>query len=442
MTPVHPTEPPRREALNLSVLSLFAVFLIATYWRTPGMDLTSSYLGCRLFVTGQSSHLYGFDASLFNTNPDPVWSAAAQGHGLPELLPPYVQTPLWGYALQPLCAHIQFPAFNRIFLMVTSFCLAGMIWLTARYWASRLYHPSALALLCIGFWYTKPLREAMYLVQTHILFLLMALAAVVLARRRWPVTAGVLLALAAAVKITPAILVYYWFVTRQLKAALTFCITSALVLGVTLLACGWSVVSAWIQNMGRVSNVLLVANNNDSLAAWWMASAYPASELNQWHNLTLPPAVKIVCLLLYLASGVAGGYFDRQLFRRQPDAPPYGAVFTLLAGVVFTPIAWSHYYILLVVPVMLLLDESRQPSGDLASRAIALAFAAIITSFTAWPVLAIELLPRVQRHLHLTLPDAVPVRGQFYAGVMALAALVFLYLRGRAAALQKSILAS
>ena len=418
MEEIHPIT--RNGWWNALVVACFAVLLIATRPPGGGVDLTSSYLGCRLFINGQTSHLYSQDTVSYQLVNDPVWKQATLGRGFAPgmALPPYVQTPLWGYALQPLCRSTEWPAFNEIFVVLLAFSFAAMLWMAARFWTPRLFHPGWLAAVCAVLFIMEPLQYSMALTQTHILFIFMALVAVVVERRGHWAAAGLLLALAAAVKITPGLLLLYWLMNRRWKAAASFLVSSAALLAITIVATGRGTVLAWLASMSRVSKMLLVAWNNQSLAGWLMGGHYPEAELWTWHIFPLPPTVKALSLGLLIASAIAGGYIDWRLHARDASQPPYGAILTLTGATMFTPIAWSHYSVLLIVPVMMLLDAHlRRRSRALFAAAVSIVLLNVYFFFHLH-----------QARLGIHLPYLVRV--QFYAGVLALAALVALYRRG------------
>lgn len=417
-----------RQRLSLVIVLLFTVALAAVYRNSPGTDLTSSYLGCRLFVDGETGHLYAQDPSSYNLVTDPVWEQAAAGRGFAKhaFLPPYVQTPIWGFALQPVCRRLSWPAFNKLFVLGVAICFGGLIWLTVHEWAPGLRHPAWMAAVCVLFLASDTVRYSMQLTQTHIIFMLMALVAVVLARSGRPVWAGILLAVAAAIKITPGLLLIYWLMTRQTKAAISFVVSSLALLAITLLAAGPQVVLAYLHSMSKISSILLVAYNNQSFAAWAAGGSYPAAELRVWHSFVLPPWVRIASLGLLFAAAVAGGYMDRQLAKRSPAAPPYGALFTLIGATLFTPIAWSHYFVILLVPVVLLADEVLRRRSNLLIALTALLLC--LTFYTG----AVAHLGIVASHL------PVLIRNQFYAALVALASLAVLVASAASASREES----
>ncbi len=406
------TTPKYQVALVLLLFTLTTVFL---HRHAVGEDLGSSYVGCRLVAAGQASHLYSHSVTIFSNVPDPLWKSIGRAaHFAPlGLLHPYVQTPLWAYSLQPLCTRMDFRAFFFIFLVLASAAMAATIWLAARYWAPRLFAPVPIAILCAVLSISEPFRYAMFLLQTHVFFLLLSVLALMLAERKRPVLAGILLALAAAVKITPGFLIVYWLMTRRRKAAGSFVAASVLLLAMTYLIAGPALFGAYLRELSETSKVLLVSFNVQSLAAWLTAWHFGAWEQLDWKTHSLPFFLRALSLLCTLASAAAGGWMDRRAADAGSQAPPYGAVFTLIGVTIFTPIAWNHYFILMVLPVLVLLNEKRRDQTAQGSVRIALVVAIVVLNL--YPV-------RFSIEHHLLGPIAL-IRTQWYSGVLALVAL-------------------
>ncbi len=417
----------KNELLILGVLFLFAMLTAVRHLGSLGSDLSSSYCACSLLASGQPDHIYDRDPRNYDEVNTPVWTQVGLAAGLyhEKQIHPYVQTPLWAWSLQPLCTHMKFPAFNIIFLCFVSFCLSATIWLVARIWVPRLYHPGWIALVCAALYVSEAYKYAMVLTQTHIIFTLLTLLALVCARREHAVWAGALLALAAAVKITPGFLLLYWLVNRQWRASISFLGFSAALAAASVLTTGLALNLAFLHNLSQISNILLVAWNNQSLAGLWMGSSYPVSEQQAWHSLPLPPALKLVCTLLLVGTTLLGGYLDRRADRPtgspdSPDAavsslaahPPYGAALAILGATIFTPIAWTHYYVILIFPLMLLLDAEMRAKSRIMLGTVLLVLAfnfdfqtlgGILRRFEPFPI----------------------VHAQFFSGLVCMAGLIF-----------------
>ncbi|WP_344686968.1 glycosyltransferase family 87 protein [Terriglobus aquaticus] len=413
------------------MLLLFTLFGVVRHlhYTAIGEDLSSSYVGCRLLAEGQGSHLYSHDPQVFSKVLDPVWNETADRAQFAPLsrLHPYVQTPLWAWSLEPLCMHTTFPQFCDVFLVLVMLSLAGMIWLVVRYWAPSLFHPGWVALLCVAWILTEPFKYALFLTQTHPLYLFLTVLALVLARRGFPVWAGICLAVAAAVKITPAFLLLYWLMVRQRRAAVSFVAASAVLTILIVVTTGPSMFFMYLQELSWVSNVLLVAFNNQSLAAFLATVMHPElrNEVIDWRIHALAPWVKWISLLLSVGITVLGGWLDRRngLIALRPhgesEPPPYGAVLAMLAATLLAPIAWSHYYIVLLVPAALLLDQRRAQRAPLY-----LACAAAIFVLNVYPV--------AYRAIANQASSFSILRAQFDAGLIAMGAMVLLSTQARA----------
>ena len=342
-----------------AVILVFVVLGLVRFSSVDGDDLSASYVGCRVLAAGEADHLYRHDPVDFSEiGTDKVWATTADEAEFYGTLHPYVQTPLWAFGLRPLCTRMDFQAFERVFAGLEMLCFAGAIWLIGLYWAPSLLNPFGMAGVLAVLWFSVPFRYAMVLMQTHVLFFTMTVGALILAERRRPGWAGLLLGCAAAVKLTPGVLVVYWLLTGRWKASVSAALWTGVIGGATWLSVGWGLTSAYVGELHRISQVLLLAMNNQSLAAWWMGWFYPASMLPEMTMLPLPVAVRVGSLGLMVALTAFGGWMDH---RR--NGPPLGAMMGLIAATAFAPIAWTHYSIVLLAPLMVLWEVGLRRRG-------------------------------------------------------------------------------
>ncbi len=245
---------PKNTWLVFLVLLLFAALSTLRHRTATGADLGSSYYGCRVLAAGFPSHLYSRDPSNFGAVADPVWTVLAEhtGFGPARRLHPYVQIPLWAFALEPLCTRLQFPAFNLLFLTLANLCFVATLWLIATNWAPRTFHPVWIALACLLLYLSAAYENAMAFTQTHIFFLFFTLLALALAERRRAIAAGALLAAAAAVKLTPAFLVLYWLLRKQNRAAGSFLLFSAAIAVFSLVSTGTTLNLIYLNNVRQI----------------------------------------------------------------------------------------------------------------------------------------------------------------------------------------------
>lgn len=354
-------EQPRTWPAILAVLVGFVLLGSWYFQATDGQDLGSSYVGSRLLIEGLDNHLFQYDSGNFaEIGDDDTWTEVADRGGFEGFLHPYVQTPLWAYLLQPICRRLDFLHFNLLFVVLNMLCFAGTIWLTAKYWATSLFNPLALVATLVLLWFSVPFQYAMFLNQTHILFVFLTVAALLLAEHDWPILAGFCLAYASSVKVTPILLVLYWLVGRRWKAAASAVVWSGVLWVLTLFAVGHTLTTAYLASMQRVSQTLLLSLNNQSFAAWVMQHFHGSDEVYDITIFHLPTAMRLGGTALMLLGTLWGGWLDwRRSLRGGERTAPLGAMMAVIAATTFAPIAWVHYLIVLVIPLMLLADANR-----------------------------------------------------------------------------------
>ena len=380
----------------------------------PGDDLSSSYIACRLLAEGQESHLYSYDPEYFHIIEDPVWVETARRTAFNGFLHPYVQTPLWAYVLIPLCTAMDFQTFNLIFLVVNFASIAGTVWLVAYQWAtSFLSRPVWLAGFLGAFSLITPTYYMAFLNQTHPLFLFGTILAVFLAARKQDMLSGFVLAIAASIKLTPAIIAIHWLISGRRKSALSFLIWSAILGLFTFLIFGEKLILEYLSNLNRISNVLLVAYNNQSLAAWLYGSSYKLSEILNWRIYPLPTVSKIISLCL---TGLVVVYF-MAVYRNRSESTDYLEIISvsslLIASMIFTPIAWNHYYIILAVPLLIMIEH-----GVETRKIWLLVVSGIIIALNVWPI--------APHPLIYPLNPFTVIRSHFYSGVICLCTLLIM----------------
>jgi hypothetical protein len=382
------------------------------YHNADGDDLSSSYIACRLLAEGKESHLYSHDPEYFHIVNDPVWIKIAQEASFRGFLHPYVQAPLWAFVLIPLCRVTNFQTFNFIFLLINFSSLAATIWLVSYQWARTFL---AKPLWLLGFLFVFSLMTPTYymafLNQTHPLFLFATILAVLLASYKRDLLSGLSLAIAVFIKITPVIIVFYWLISGRRKSVVSFVVWSLVLSVLSILTLGLRINMEYLSNLGRISNTLLVSFNNQSFAAWLYGRLYNMPEILYWRIHPLAVSAKITSFFFV---GLTIGYFALLYQRKQSDLEHLEAMSVsslLIASTIFTPIAWTHYYIVLLVPLLILMDRGLQ------TKKMWLIFTVVIlVLLDIWPIAIDPLNPQLY-------PFTI-LRSHFYAGVICLCALL------------------
>lgn len=413
-----------------AVLFTFVSACSRWFWNSGFSDLAPIYVGCKLLATKQNAHLYALDIHQFNVS-DSVWIAEWHRNGYSYAPPPFVQTPLLPWTLQPACMNESFLWFAHAITVLSLACVAVILWMICSRWAPRLLAPVPMATICAVLASWDPFRYAFHLGQLHVLFFGLALCALILVDKTdglvqpsWTraAIAGLLLALATSVKITPGFLVLYWLARRQWRAISCFALSMLVLLEAARLIAGPTLMHSFWQTLQVMSNTVFVAYNNQSLAAWLVGSQVPREEIQQWHLIPLSMPLRLISTCLVASCCAFGGVMDLRIKRRSPDAAPYGAAFALCAATAFPSLSWSHYAVLLMIPFVLAVEATFDPANSIRLR-ISLVVVLIILE-----LLNVRVWAAVGPH-PFQVAGFTPriVRPQFYSWLIALATMATLY---------------
>lgn len=344
--------------LTALILGFFVVVNAGAHRGGFSEDLASSYLACKLILSGQSEHIYDYHPAYYSRVGSKVWAEEARSLSTPVRLHPYVQLPLWAFILTPLCSTLGLDVFSTLFLVLEFSALAGIVVLVARMWAPQFHErPWQLLALLSVLSVSMPVIYMGYLAQTHPLFMFALLLAVYFADRDKPVRAGLALAIAACVKITPALFALYWLVTRQWKAAGFFLLWMVALAVASILAMGMEINLLFVDNLTRISDILLLSRNNQSFAAWYFDGMAPVASLK---IRDLPTSGT---LMQYGFIAIALVFIER-LYAAEPEKRkvyhPFCVSLFLLVSLMFANIAWNHYYFVLVVPLMVMIANTME----------------------------------------------------------------------------------
>ena len=167
---------------------------------------------------------------------------------------------------------------------------------------------------------------------------------------------GVLVGLAAAIKLTPLIFVPYLLITRQWRAAKNAALTFMAVTGVmTALAptSSWNYFTKYAFDVRRIGDTSIT--NNQTLRAA-LARA----------GLAQPHAVVDLLLVVVLCAGVA---LAALAFHR--SSALLGVLLCAATGLLVSPISWEHHYVWCVPLLVWLVTGVDRPRGGVVWAAIA-----------------------------------------------------------------------
>ncbi|WP_210247634.1 glycosyltransferase family 87 protein [Salinarimonas soli] len=310
-----------------------------------GDDLSSLYFAARFIAFGEVQHVFSYDPVQFTEVASSRWEQEAAATGFTGYMHPYVQAPLWATMVSPLAARVSFPTFNLIFFVIHTASVVGAVVLVARVWAPYLLRTSYLGLTLVCLCSTRPLWDALYNNQTQLLVILLVLLAVERQRAGAFTTAGLALAIATLIKVTPVALAVYWLATGRRKEVAIWA-GAMLVLGLaSLLLVDPELSRAFVTRLRDLSTVLVMGNNNQSfpVVAYHLSTATPL----RWQVVTMPGALSIATTAIHIGTVLALIWKFKGWPDKERDAVAIPIV--LVTTMILAPIAWTHYFITVIL---------------------------------------------------------------------------------------------
>lgn len=378
------------------LLALWTLYAIWQQWGHWGEDLSALYIAGHLWHSGQSDLLYAAPPGFFGGNAD-SWMPVMQDLGIADqVVFPYVYPPLWAVLIAPLTTVLGPQGFADAVTLIQVPLLAGSVLL-----AARLVKPSWMSM---QLWVVIGITGLMVSIQSYLALwhnqptitvtFLILLAFVCLGKER-PVAAGAALALAAAIKLTPAAFALIFLIDRQYRALAAFALIGGALGLLSIALAGWPAHQAFLESLATVKGVALLSAVNTSLLTAVLAAGSALGALPQpptdlplviYHDVVpvwLSPAISAAAL--GLAAAFARALLPLPGHLRRGIGLFSIAIIIALMG----PLGWLHYYVLpmLLMPGLLRLLPLRPALGLIAVVALpSLTFVFGQIGALPWPI--------------------------------------------------------
>ena len=214
---------------------------------------------------------------------------------------------------------------------------------------------------------------------THFLLLLLALA-LLLWRGGWDYSAGLVLGFCALFKLPLLLLGGYFLIRRNWRILAGGATMAAALLGLSLWLFGLAIHVAWYRVCVEPYMLgVIPAFNVQSIDAFLLRLSTGAALLQDWAPMPLPPVSRVVRTILLLAIYGAAIALLWRAGRREPLPHVSGALGTrdltefslvLTIALVTSPLAWTHYYLLLLLPWSLYQGDLLSLPDDTLSRSL------------------------------------------------------------------------
>ena len=302
----------------------------------------------------------------------PLYADGAMFHTRGGLDLPFTYPPLAAIVFSPL-ALVSLATASVTITAITAALLVVSVWIlldrlqfgTARSWwlAAGIVALSVTAL--------EPIRANFAFGQINVVLMTLVIADAVPRRTPWP--RGVLLGLAIALKLTPAVFLLYFLLRRDLRAAVTALGSFAAATLIGFILAWRDSLEYWTATVGhteRIGNATLNTNQN-------AAGALARLGLGQSTHF-------VVWTLACLATLALTVWAVRRVLAA--GEPTLALVLVALFGLVVSPVSWSHHWVwalpTVIVTGVLAVRRHNPALGAVAAGGLALML---------WPT--IDLLP-------------------------------------------------
>lgn len=355
-----------------AVMIGFVALSLWRFWGSHSPDLWATWLAGHFFGSGALDQVYPADDTVYTMHPPGEWWPYLQARGWDKSVFPYVYPPLWAALSSWITPVVSMEMFKTIASVLNPALMAGMVCLAGR--ASGLHALDLLKFCSLGLtalWVTLPGSVALEQNQPQILVSFLLVAAIERDRADAPRTAGALLALAAAIKLYPAVLAVIWLAGRRWSALRAFAVMGAALAGLSVLLAGWPLHQAFLHEVGAIKNSVLVTAFTygiDSTLAQFvdpdrlifvagLDNEATADTLAGWAVLSKGALWSNLSSLALLGVLIAAA----RRARSQP-APVTLWPATIVGVALFSPLSWGYHYLpaLAFAPALLWLMPIRK----------------------------------------------------------------------------------
>ena len=253
-------------AAALLLIVAIAAAIMAQPLGLPA-DLLAVWTAGEYWQMGRVDEVYPTATGLFTMLPPESWVPwLDETQGYRASVYPFLYPPLWAVVMGWL-APASFAPVAAVSYWINAGLLAATILLAIRA-SGALLNPVLHAVLVVGLFFTTHVASVGFLQgQPHILVGFLIVLAIERTRAGRGTAAGIALALAASIKLFPAIYVVVWLVRGEKRALLAFAAAGAALAAASILLAGWPLHRAFLDSVSQMGRTLLLTGNSLSFDA-------------------------------------------------------------------------------------------------------------------------------------------------------------------------------
>lgn len=257
----------RIEALSQAViLALTAAAMIFFVGFPMSSDFRAVWLAGEFFGDGgDATRIYAGSEGLFTMEPPRAWIDQTLGAGLEMAVYPFIYPPLWAWVSSKVVPLTSFADAVPVVTILNLLMLLAM-----PVFARRIVGPTMSGLFYVllmfplyafTFPFLLPLEEN----QPQILVSFLLLLAIERARNGSPLWGGAMLALAASIKLYPALFALFWLFGGERRGCVSFAIVGGALGLASIAVAGWPMHAAFLAEISAISKSALYSVSSYSI---------------------------------------------------------------------------------------------------------------------------------------------------------------------------------
>jgi alpha-1,2-mannosyltransferase len=359
--------------VSRAFLFVYLAFLTLVSWQvfsgSASSDLMATWMAGKYFFEGTFDQIYTHYDHLFTMRPPSDWQPYLRANGYNEAIYPFIYPPLWAWAASFLHKFTSFESFALAATLVNPVLLGMTIWLAAKTASQKL----PLTLIVIGttvvFAFSISALVALEQNQPQILVGFLIVLGIERTRSGAPIVGGIAMALAASLKLYPALFALFWLANGERKAPAAFALAGGALGLLSVTTAGWPLHEVFLSDVSAISRTALVTflshsidptiamlffedqeivfpslavSNPGALREGWAIVEKTAL----WRALDVALLIGAIAFLIFVARSSKG-----------KDPLFWPMALTLIA--VVSPLSWGYHYLPALAFALVLFERAR-----------------------------------------------------------------------------------
>jgi len=285
-------------------------------------------------------------------NPDNLYVGRSLPNTKDTILGGFVNLPILAYLFTPFTYLDE----NQAGILFTSLGIATILWsvfiLTKfsklKGWGKLLFF----GILLIN----VPVSNSIWIGNTTHLLFVPIISSLLCFKEKKDISSGVLLAIAVLIKPFLLFLMLFFVVKQRWRALLGSGLTLLVAVGLSLLWCGWQLNLLWFQRCILSFSGKVVGSYNVQSIDSFLIRFLTNFPVDSWDMYEVSWSLKLArysLFLLFIGLSFWTIFKTRHSHAVESESLEF-AIFLCLA-IISSPISWTHYYLLLFLPISLLL---------------------------------------------------------------------------------------